>query len=43
MAHVESLYERLERPDAFDALLERLHVAHGRKPNLMRRIAAQGW
>ena len=43
MAHVESLQARLERTDAFADFIERVRSVHGRKTNLMRRVAAKGW
>jgi uncharacterized Zn finger protein len=43
MVRVESLHTRLERPDAFKGFVERVRTIHGRKTNLMRRLAAKGW
>jgi uncharacterized Zn finger protein len=43
MTHIESLQARLDRPDAFVAYIEQVRGTHGRKTNLMRKMAAKGW
>ncbi len=43
MARIESVYVRLGRPDAFATLVERVRTTHGRKTNLLRRLAAKNW
>jgi hypothetical protein len=43
MTHIESLQARVDCPDAFVAYIEQVRNTHGRKTNLMRKMAAKGW
>ena len=43
MVHIESVYVRFGRREAFASFVERIRATHGRKTNLMRRVDAKGW